>query len=70
MRQSPGGQIADGHDKRHRDQKGNEQSAKSVADKLASAFARQGWGDEDAAYQEHQRHEEDVVKVFEDIEAF
>src|SRR5579863_6861485 len=54
VRQIPGGQVAERHDKGDGDHQRDEQSAKPVAEEETGAFSGQGRKDEDAADQEHQ----------------
>src|ERR1700722_20383858 len=65
----PGAEVAQGHEEGDGDEERDEEAKESVADKGARPLAREGGQHEDAADQEHEGHEEDVVKVFEDIEA-
>ena len=65
----PRGQIADRHDEDDGDHEGNEQPAEAVAKKDQRTFPGQRGEDKDAADQEHQGHEKDVIEIFEDVEA-
>ncbi|MNL35027.1 hypothetical protein D3C87_1570340 [compost metagenome] len=52
------------------DHERNEKAVKPIADKGRSAFAFNAFDNEQSGDQEHQRHEEYIVEVFENIQSY
>lgn len=65
--EAPGSEVAERHDESDGDSERNEKPAEAVTDELAAAFPGKGGQNEDAADQEHQGHEKDIVEVFEEV---
>lgn len=65
----PGAEVGQGHEEHDGEKEGDIKAEEAVAHKGARSFACDGRQYEDAADEEHKGHEEDVVEVFEDIEA-